>query len=78
MVTLIDTLALLHRVDWRGVGLVGFGFTADGQLLDFASLPGAAKAILMFDMYAGRLEIVTLAVLLVPGFWRLPRRRNHG
>ena len=34
----------------------------------------AAKAILVFDMYAGRLEIVTLAVLLVPGFWRLPRR----
>src|SRR5690606_31464371 len=23
--SLIDTLALLHRVDWRGVGLVGFG-----------------------------------------------------
>ncbi len=60
------------------VGLVGFGFTADGQLLDFASLPGAAKAVLMFDMYAGRLEIVTLAVLLVPGFWRLPRRHNRG
>lgn len=56
------------------VGLTGFGFTADGQLLDFAALGAAAKAILIFDMYAGRLEIVTLAVLLVPGFWQLPRQ----
>ena len=58
------------------VGLNGFAFNGDGTLLDFATLPSAAKAILIFDMYAGRLEIVTLAVLLVPGFWRLPRRRN--
>lgn len=56
------------------VGLTGFGFTGDGQLLDFASLGAGAKAILIFDMYAGRLEIVTLAVLLVPGFWQLPRQ----
>lgn len=56
------------------VGLVGFGFTGSGELLDFATLPAAAKGILIFDMYAGRLEIVTLAVLFVPSFWRLPRR----
>ena len=59
------------------VGLTGFGFSADGQLLDFASLSAAAKAILIFDMYAGRLEIVTLAVLLVPGFWQLPRQADY-
>lgn len=59
------------------VGLVGYGFTSAGTFLDFASLPAAAKGILIFDMYAGRLEIVTLAVLFVPGFWRLPRRRSR-
>jgi len=58
------------------VGLVGYGFTSSGALLEFAALPEAAKGILIFDMYAGRLEIVTLAVLFVPGFWRLPRRRR--
>lgn len=59
------------------VGLVGFGFDGEGQLLDFTSLSATAKGLLMLNMYAGRLEIVTLFVLLAPGFWRLPRRRRR-
>ncbi len=71
----LDHLAALSSA-LSSTGLVGFAFQADGQFVDFGLLPAAAKAVLLFDMYAGRLEIVTLAVLLVPGFWRLPRRRR--
>jgi len=37
---------------------------------NFASLPDAAKWILSIGMIIGRLEIVTVLVLLTPGFWR--------
>lgn len=36
----------------------------------FASLPDAAKWLLSFGMLLGRLEIITVLVLLTPGFWR--------
>ena len=36
----------------------------------FQSLPDAAKWVLSFGMYAGRLEIFTVLVLLRPDFWR--------
>jgi trk system potassium uptake protein TrkH len=38
--------------------------------LNYASLPGAAKWLLMVAMLLGRLEIFTLLVLLTPAFWR--------
>ena len=41
-----------------------------GPLGNFASLPDAAKWILAFDMMLGRLEILTVAVLFFPSFWR--------
>ncbi len=50
--------------------LVGFAFDAQGLPIDFATLPPLGRVVLMFDMYAGRLEIVTVAVLLVPDWWR--------
>jgi len=31
----------------------------------------------MFAMYAGRLEVVTVFVIFVPGWWRLPRSRRR-
>ena len=35
-----------------------------------AEVPGAAKAILILCMLMGRLELMTVLVLFVPGFWR--------
>ena len=36
----------------------------------FASLPAAAKWVLSLGMLLGRLELLTVLVLLTPGFWR--------
>ncbi len=36
-------------------------------------LPAAGKLLLMFAMYAGRLEVVTVFIVFTPGWWRLPR-----
>lgn len=47
----------------------GLGETI-GPAGNFSSLPGSAKAVLMFNMLLGRLEIVTALVLLTPSFWR--------
>ncbi|WP_232821252.1 potassium transporter TrkG [Oceanimonas marisflavi] len=41
-----------------------------GPTGNFASLPDAAKWLLALGMLMGRLEILTVAVLFVPGFWR--------
>ena len=37
---------------------------------DFAGVPDAAKAIAVFAMLAGRLEVFTLLVLLTPEYWK--------
>jgi trk system potassium uptake protein TrkH len=41
-----------------------------GPAGNFATLPDAAKWLLAFGMLLGRLEIITVLVLLTPGFWR--------
>ncbi|MDX8395361.1 MAG: TrkH family potassium uptake protein [Mariprofundaceae bacterium] len=48
----------------------GPGFGQVGPASTYASLPDAAKAVLMFGMILGRLEIFTFFVLLVPAFWK--------
>ncbi|MDX8384486.1 MAG: potassium transporter TrkG [Ghiorsea sp.] len=48
----------------------GPGFGAVGPASNYASLPDMAKAVLMFGMVLGRLEIFTFFVLLVPEFWK--------
>ncbi len=48
----------------------GPGFGEVGPASNYASLPDAAKGILMFGMILGRLEIFTFFVLLIPEFWR--------
>jgi len=48
----------------------GPGLGDVGPASTFATLPDAAKAVLMFGMVLGRLEIFTFFVLLVPEFWR--------
>ncbi len=37
---------------------------------NFASLPDAAKWVLSFGMFLGRLEIMTVLILLTPGLWQ--------
>lgn len=41
-----------------------------GPAGNFASLSGFDKLVLAFGMFAGRLEMLTLFVLLTPAFWR--------
>ena len=41
-----------------------------GPAGNFQSLPDAAKGILAFAMMLGRLELMSVLVLLTPGFWR--------
>jgi trk system potassium uptake protein TrkH len=47
-----------------------------GPAGNFSTLPDTAKAALAMGMYLGRLELLTVFVLLIPDFWRelLPRR----
>lgn len=47
----------------------GLGQTI-GPVGNFASLPDGAKWLLSLGMLLGRLEIMTVLVLLTPGFWR--------
>ncbi len=44
----------------------GFGLVS----VDYASVPIAGKIILSFCMWAGRLELFTVLVLLTPAFWK--------
>ena len=37
---------------------------------EFAAIPAAGKLVLSLLMIAGRLELYTLLVLLLPSFWR--------
>jgi len=48
----------------------GPGFGQVGPADNYESLPDMAKAVLIFGMILGRLEIYTFFVLLVPEFWR--------
>ncbi|MGR3572622.1 TrkH family potassium uptake protein [Brevirhabdus sp.] len=41
-----------------------------GPAGNFSSLPDGAKWLLSFGMYAGRLEMLTIFVLMAPGLWR--------
>ncbi|MND99441.1 Trk system potassium uptake protein TrkH [compost metagenome] len=44
--------------------------TIIGPVGNFASLPDAAKWLLTVGMLLGRLEILTVLVLVSPAFWR--------
>lgn len=56
------------------LGNIGPGLAGVGPMGNFADLPAISKALLTFDMYAGRLEVVTVFVLFDPRWWRVPRR----
>jgi trk system potassium uptake protein TrkH len=59
------------------LGNIGPGLARVGPMVDFGHLHVASRLLLTFDMYAGRLEVVTVFVLFTRGWWRLPRRRPH-
>ncbi|WP_354700637.1 Trk system potassium uptake protein TrkH [Paraconexibacter sp. AEG42_29] len=52
------------------LALLGTGFGTVGPTENFSSLSESARCILMFLMLAGRLEVLTVLVLLTPAFWR--------
>ena len=58
------------------LGNVGPGLGAVGPMENFASLAEPAKAALVFAMYAGRLEVVTVFVVFTADWWKLPRARR--
>ncbi len=56
------------------LGNIGPGLADVGPMLSFAELHPVARALLTFDMYAGRLEVVTVFALFTRDWWRLRRR----
>jgi trk system potassium uptake protein TrkH len=52
------------------LGNVGPGFGMAGPSEGYASMPSAVKAIYIFLMLCGRLELFTMLVLFTPKFWR--------
>ena len=48
------------------IGNTGPGLAGVGSMLNFADLHPTSRALLIFGMYAGRLDIVTVFVLLDP------------
>ena len=52
------------------LGNVGPGLGSIGPMDNFSGVPPAGKWILIACMLLGRLEIYTIIVLLMPGFWR--------
>jgi trk system potassium uptake protein TrkH len=52
------------------VGNTGPGLGEIGPAGTFVDLPDFAKWILCFDMIVGRLELFTLLIIFLPGFWK--------
>jgi len=52
------------------LGNVGPGFGEFGPTRDYSGVPGPGKLILIICMWIGRLEILTVLVLLFPDFWK--------
>ncbi len=49
---------------------IGPGMEAAGPIESFAAFSGFSKAVMMFDMLAGRLEIFPMLLLFAPSTWR--------
>jgi Trk-type K+ transport system membrane component len=43
-------------------------------MASYADIPALGRGMLVFNMFAGRLEVVTVFVLFTFRWWRLPRR----
>ena len=55
------------------VGNVGPGLGGVGPMASYAEIHPLGRVLLIFNMYAGRLEIVTVFVLATTSWWRWPR-----
>lgn len=55
----------------------GPGMGAVGPYGDYGWLDPLAKVALIFTMWAGRLELLTVFILLTPAFWREFNRYSH-
>ncbi len=53
---------------------IGPGLGGVGPVRNFADIPAVSKIVLILCMVAGRLELYTIAVLLVPDYWKGSRR----
>ena len=60
------------------IGNIGPGLAAVGPMASFADLHPVSRGMLVFAMYAGRLEVVTVFVVFDPQWWRLPREWHLG
>ena len=56
------------------IGNIGPGLGEVGPMLNFADLHPVSRGLLIFAMYAGRLEVVTVFIIFNRDFWRLPKR----
>ena len=52
------------------LGNIGPGLSAVGATKIYADIPSAGKVVLTCFMLLGRLELYTVLVLLMPGFWK--------
>lgn len=52
------------------LGNIGPGFDLVGPMSNFSTIPLAGKLVLIANMWIGRLEIFTVLVMLIPGFWK--------
>lgn len=59
------------------LGNIGPGLADVGPMLSFVELHPVARGLLTFDMYAGRLEVVTVFAVFTRDWWRLPRRNVY-
>jgi trk system potassium uptake protein TrkH len=55
------------------LGSVGIGFNDAGQMIHFADLHPVSRVVLMLTMWIGRLEVITVLVILRPEAWRAGR-----
>lgn len=55
------------------LGNIGPGFSLVGPMGTYADFPTATKLILFLNMWIGRLEVMTVLVLLQPAVWRSAR-----
>ncbi|NIY13417.1 MAG: hypothetical protein GWM98_00245 [Nitrospinaceae bacterium] len=54
------------------MGNIGPGLAGVGATQNYAGIPEAGKAVLLFCMLLGRLELYTVLIVLLPSSWRRP------
>jgi trk system potassium uptake protein TrkH len=58
------------------LGNIGPGYAVVGPMGSYASLPVISKVVLILNMWIGRLEVITVLVLLQPAVWRAARWKD--